>query len=116
MLDIINNTKSKRQENKLEIEKKDSLESAKSESTSKSLGKFIVTNNSSKRISVTLKLKSENKKFSKQFVLSNGDKETFKNLAFGTYEYSAKFEDGTIAKSGEFELNGENKIIEKEIK
>ena len=120
---ILDNTKSifdlmnsKRPIKAAEDKKSEATSTKQAAKDSTTIGKFIAINNTGKRVIITLNLISSEKDFSKQFVLSVGDKEIFKNLGFGTYEYTAKFEDGTIAKSGEIDINIDNKIIEKEIK
>lgn len=111
VLDLLNNKK-KSDTQKQIISRESSVDSTKSNG----LGKFLITNSTQKRVAVSLTLISTTKEYNKQFVLSNGDKETFKNLLPGVYEYVVKFEDGSIAKSGEFEITVENKFVVKEIK
>ena len=109
VLDIINKKTEK---------DKQSITTEKALDTTKELhlGKLEVKNSTQKRITVNIKLISEIKEYSKQYVLSGGDVEIFRNLILGNYEYMAKFEDGTVAKSGEFQITAESKSIEKEIK
>jgi adenylosuccinate synthase len=113
VLDILNNRKQTKQET---LKKNEEVIKENPIVKSNLIGKFLVTNSSLKRVSISIKLISNTKEFTKQFVLSAGDKEVFKNLENGTYEYVAKFEDGIIAKSGEFEITDEIKSIEKDIK
>lgn len=110
VLDIINSTKNMKAESAGPSSDPNRIGSQNA------IGRFVILNSTARRVTVTVTIMSETTVFSKKFVLSTGDKEVFKNLPIGTYEYKAIFEDGVIAKNGEFEISTENYSVEKEIK
>lgn len=123
VLDLVNSIRSnsrKDASNKINEDKKEGDVQTNSQHSNlnnySNIGKFQVKNLTQKRIIVTIKSLNEANDFQKEFVISIGDFEIFKNLSFGIYSYVAKFDDGNIARSGEFELNSENRSIEKDIK
>lgn len=54
--------------------------------------------------------------FQKNIVLGIDDIDYINNLPIGSYSYTAKFEDGTIAKSGDLEIGKDVILVEKIIR
>lgn len=52
----------------------------------------------------------------KNIVLGIDDMDYINNLPIGSYSYTAKFEDGTIAKSGDLEIGKDTIFVEKIIR
>ncbi len=113
-LDLLNSSKKTKQENVPVQENNNNAQKTNVSQSSSAQGSFTVKNMTDKRL--TVKIRLINSSYTKEFVLSKADKEIFKNLALGNYSYEAKTEDGTVVKSGEFELTEAEQFFEKEIK
>ena len=92
------------------------MEKSSTPLTDLAIGKIVVTNSTGKRVSFSLKSNTGESTFQKTIVLGIDDKEGLNNLLVGSYTYAAKFEDGTVVKSGEFEITKEIALVEKTIK
>jgi len=82
-------------------------------STENIAGKVSVTNKSGKRISFSIKSNSIENPIQKTIVLGIDDMDYISNLPIGSYSYTAKFEDGVIAKSGDIDIGKDALLIEK---
>jgi hypothetical protein len=79
------------------------------------IGIFIISNQTLKRVTLLIQGLDKLENIRKTYTLAIDDKEILK-LQYGSYTYTVKFEDGTIAKNGEFELTNLQPTFEKTIK
>ncbi len=100
------------------FEKKPKETSVKSnlDSAENMVGKVSITNKTGRRISFSIKSSSNDNAFQKNIVLGIDDMDYINNLPIGSYSYTAKFEDGTIAKSGDLEIGKDVILVEKIIR